>query len=102
MGFLLAIFAGIFPRLALFIYWIARPAKVDAAFDTFLLPFLGIIFLPFATLIYALLYTPGVALTGWEWFWIVVAAILDIGHWGVGVSQRNQIPGRRASTSRSI
>ena len=31
-------------RLALFIYWIARPARVDAAFDTFLLPLLGIIF----------------------------------------------------------
>jgi hypothetical protein len=96
MVFLFAIFAVISPRLALLIYWIARPAKVDAAFDTFLLPFLGIILLPFATLMYALLYTAGVGLTGWEWFWIVVAAILDIGHWGVGVSQRNRISSRRA------
>jgi hypothetical protein len=96
MVFLFAIFAVISPRLALLIYWIARPAKVDAAFDTFLLPFLGVIFLPFATLMYALLYTAGVGLTGWEWFWIVVAAILDIGHWGVGVSQRNRISSRRA------
>jgi hypothetical protein len=95
MVFLFAIFAVISPRLALLIYWIARPAKVDAAFDTFLLPFLGVIFLPFATLMYALLYTAGVGLTGWEWFWIVVAAILDIGHWGVGVSQRNRISSRR-------
>jgi hypothetical protein len=32
--------AGIFPRLALFILWVARPARVDAAFafDTFLVP----------------------------------------------------------------
>jgi hypothetical protein len=59
MGCLLAIFGGLFPRLAVVILWIARPERVDAAFSTFLLPLLGIIFLPFATLIYLLLYTPG-------------------------------------------
>ena len=47
----------VFPRLALFILWVARPARIDAAFDTFLLPLLGGIFLPFATLMYVLLYT---------------------------------------------
>jgi hypothetical protein len=57
MGCLFALMAGIFPRLAFFIVWVARPARVDAAFDTFLIPLLGIIFLPFATLIYVLLYT---------------------------------------------
>jgi hypothetical protein len=76
MGCLFALFAGIFPRLALFILWIARPERIDAAFDTFLWPLLGIIFLPFATLIYVLLYTPGRELTGWDWFWVVLAAIL--------------------------
>jgi hypothetical protein len=69
MGCLFAIFGGIFPRLALFILWIARPARIDAAFDTFLLPLLGIIFLPFATLIYVLLYTPGRGLTGGTGSW---------------------------------
>jgi hypothetical protein len=58
MGCLFALMAGVFPRLALFIVWVARPARIDAAFDTFLLPLLGIIFLPFATLVYVLLYTP--------------------------------------------
>ena len=38
MGCLFALLAGFFPRLALFIYWIARPAKIDAAFDGFLPP----------------------------------------------------------------
>jgi membrane protein implicated in regulation of membrane protease activity len=55
MGCLFAMFAGLFPRLGLFIIWIARPVFVDAAFDTFIWPLLGIIFLPFATLIYVLL-----------------------------------------------
>jgi hypothetical protein len=31
MGCLFALFAGVFPRLALLIVWIARPATVDAA-----------------------------------------------------------------------
>jgi hypothetical protein len=35
--------------------------------------------------------------TGWDWFWVGLAAVLDIGHWGAGASQRNQVPGRRAS-----
>ena len=60
-------------------------------------PLLGIIFLPFATLIYLLLYTPGRGLSGWDWFWVVLAALLDIGHWGASATQRNQIPGRRPS-----
>jgi len=75
MGCLFALFAGIFPRLALFILWVARPARVDAAFDTFLLPLLGIIFLP------------------------ALAGLLDIGHWAAGATQRNQLPGRRPSAA---
>jgi hypothetical protein len=93
MGCLFAMFAGIFPRLGLFIIWVARPALVNAAFDTWILPFLGIIFLPFATLIYVVLYTPGVGLSGWEWFWVVLAAVLDISHWAASATQRRQIPG---------
>jgi hypothetical protein len=65
MGCLFALFGGLFPRLALLIFWIARPALVDAAFNTFILPLLGIIFLPFTTLIYVIVYVPGVGLTGW-------------------------------------
>ena len=35
MGCLFALFGGLFPRLALLILWIARPALVAAAFNTF-------------------------------------------------------------------
>ncbi len=93
MGCLLAGFAGLFPRLGLFMFWVLRPARVSAAFDTWIFPLLGIIFLPFATLMYAVLYTPGIGLTGWEWFWVVVAGGLDIMHWAVGATQRDQVPG---------
>jgi hypothetical protein len=95
MGCLFALMAGVFPRLALFIVWVARPARIDAAFDGFLLPLLGIIFLAFATLMYVLLYTPGRGVTGGDWVWVTIAALLDIGHWAAGATQRNQLPGRR-------
>jgi hypothetical protein len=94
MGCLFAIFAGLFPRLALFIIWIARPRLVDAAFDTWIFPLLGIVFLPFGTLMYVLLYTPGVGLTGWEWFWVVFAALLDVAHIAASVRQRMQVQSR--------
>jgi hypothetical protein len=97
MGCLFALFGGLFPRLALFIIWVARPALVAAAFDTFIWPFLGIIFLPFATLIYVVLYIPGAGLSGWGWFWVILAALLDISHWGASYTQRNQIPGVRGA-----
>jgi hypothetical protein len=36
MGCLFALLAGMFPRLALFIVWVARPSLVAAAFSTWL------------------------------------------------------------------
>ena len=91
MGCLFAIFAGLFPRLALFIVWVARPALVGAAFSTWLVPLLGIIFLPFATLIYVILYTPGVGLSGWGWFWVILAAIFDLAHLGASIARRREL-----------
>ncbi len=96
MGCLFAIFAGIFPRLGLFIIWIARPKLVDAAFDTWIFPLIGIIFLPFATLMYVILYTPGIGLTGWDWFWVVFAGMLDVLHIAASARQRMQMRSQAA------
>jgi hypothetical protein len=96
MGCLFALMAGIFPRLALFIVWVARPAMVDAAFDTWIWPLLGFLFLPFATLMYVILWRTG-GLAGLDWFWIVLAALADIAHWGASWTQRRQAPGHPSS-----
>jgi hypothetical protein len=90
MVILSVLMAAFFPRFALFLVWVLRPGRVDAAFDTFMLPLIGITFLPFATLIYVLLYTPGVGLGGWEWFWVAVCAFFDVGHLGIGYLQQSQ------------
>ncbi len=94
MGCLLAIMAGLFPRFVLLVFWLARPDRMDAIFTSFIWPVLGLIFMPFTTLMYVLLWVPGVGVTGWDWFWIGIAALLDIGHWGASASQRNQVPTR--------
>lgn len=96
MGCLFALFGGLFPRLALLILWIVSPGLVNAAFNTFILPLLGIIFLPFTTLIYVFVYVPGEGLTGWGLFWVILALLLDLSNYGAGYSQRDRIPGRSA------
>ena len=45
------------------------------------------------TLIYVIVYVPGAGLTGWGFIWVIIALLLDIGHWGASYTQRNQIPG---------
>ena len=100
MVFLSVLMAAFFPRFALFLIWILRPVRVDAAFDTFILPLIGIVFLPFATLMYVLLYTPGAGLNGWEWFWVALCALFDLAHVGVGYRQQSG-RGRPAPTAPS-
>jgi hypothetical protein len=94
MGCLFALFAGGFPRLATLFIWLARPLLFSAAFGgSWFWPLLGIIFLPFTTLMYILVWSPG-GLVGFDWFWIVLAVILDISHiGGVGYANRERVPG---------
>ena len=94
MGCLFALLAGFFPRLALFIVWVARPALVGAAFGTWIVPLLGIIFLPFATLMYVILYTPGFGLTAWEWFWVILAGAFDLAHLAADIVRRRELMAR--------
>ena len=91
---LFAILAGLAPRLAFAIYWIARPNAVAAAFgDVLLWPLLGLVFLPFTTLMYTILWGPG-GLTGADWIWVGIAFVLDLGHYTYSAyGNRDRIPG---------
>ena len=90
MGCLFVLMAALFPRAMLFIFWLARPDRVDEVFSTVVWPLLGIVFLPFATLMYVLLYQPGDGVTGADWAWVLFAAGLDVLHWLAGAVQRRQ------------
>jgi uncharacterized membrane protein len=89
VGCLFALLSGFFPRLGLLIVWIFT-AEVDQAFDSFILPLLGLIFLPLTTLVYALLWAPLGGVDGIEWFWVVLAFLFDIGALGAGARARGR------------
>jgi hypothetical protein len=89
MGCLLALLAVISPRLALVLVWIFTNL-VDRAFEGFLLPLLGLIFLPLTTLVYVLAYRPVTGVSGWGWFFVVLAVLFDLGSYGGGASSRRR------------
>jgi len=92
MGCLIALLALITPRLVLFFVWIFTP-YVSRAFNSFIWPLLGFIFLPFTTLIYSLVWKPGVGVTGWAWLWVALAFLLDLS-WHSGSGYRATRRGR--------
>jgi hypothetical protein len=90
MGCLLALLAGFAPRVALVLVWIFS-SLVDRAFTGFIVPLLGLVFFPYATLFYVLSYSPVTGVSGWGWAFVVLGFIFDIGHWvGGGVTGRQR------------
>ena len=57
MGCLLALLAGFAPRVALVLVWIFSNL-VERAFSGFVVPLLGLLFFPYATLFYVFAYSP--------------------------------------------
>ena len=99
MGCMFVIVAGFFPRIALLILWLARPELFSAAFANLLLPVLGIIFLPYTLLFFVVLWSPG-GLSNLDWFWMVLALLLDLSSYGSsGYVNRDYYFRRRSSGS---
>ena len=87
MGCLIALVAMVSPRLAFALLWIFSN-RVDIAFDGFFVPFLGLVFLPCTSLIYALAYAPigGVSTLGWVF--VIIGFFADIASYGAGDAGR--------------
>jgi hypothetical protein len=64
------------PRIALAAVWIFGN-RVELAFDSWWVPLLGLIFLPWTTLVYALVWQPG-GLDNVEILLVVGAVALDV------------------------
>lgn len=73
---------------------------VSVAFgDSWLWPLLGIVFLPFTTLMYVILWSP-TGLAGWDWFWLILAVAIYAMHYSsTAYSNRNQIPGYKPAAT---
>jgi hypothetical protein len=87
MGCLFWLVALLSPRLALFLLW-AFTNYVDRAFAGWFLPLLGLVFLPWTTLLYVLIdVAPGpIHVAGW--IVIALGVILDINAWAQSAARR--------------
>lgn len=87
MGCLIALMALIGPRVALLFTWIFTNL-VDRAFESFVVPLLGLIFLPWTTFLYVLVDNPveGVSFLGW--LIVVLGFLADLGSYGAGARSR--------------
>jgi uncharacterized BrkB/YihY/UPF0761 family membrane protein len=86
------------PRVFGAFWWIFQPARWQLAFSSFfgggslwwIWPVLGIIFVPWTTIMYVIVAPGGVV--GWDWFWIGLMLVADIASYGGGAG-RKRLPG---------
>jgi len=80
------------PRLAFLIYWLIAPVRVNASFATFNFPWLvgllGLIFVPWAALMYVIVFP----VTGFDWVWIGLGLFADIAGYVGGYENRKKVP----------
>lgn len=83
------------PRAAILVWWLLQPLRWEAAFDTFLWPFVGFLVAPWTTLMYVAVAPGGI--TGFDIIWLGIAVGMDLFTWfGGGYSNRNRMPGYTA------
>jgi hypothetical protein len=86
------------PRITGAIWWIARPALWNAAFSSWIWPLLGLIFVPWTTLMWILVSGGGI--TGFDWVWIGLSVVADIASYGGSAyGNRDRIPGYGSSST---
>ena len=99
IGFILLVLLG--PRFFNVLYWLLRPGVYSLAFPNALIGILGIIFLPWTTLMYVVSFPGG--LSTWVWIFKELRFLADVssyagGGWG-GKKQMDSEKNKPASTS---
>ena len=80
------------PRLGILVWWLVDQVRWNLAFDTFLVPLLGFLFLPWTTIMYVLVFQGGIA--GFDWVWLGIGLFLDFSSWaGGGYTNRGRMRG---------
>ncbi len=86
------------PRVAILVLWLTRQGQVmmNQAFQGWLFPLLGLIFVPWTTLMYVLVYGAN-GIVGFDWIWLVIGVMLDILTYGGNAAKRKNVPGYPSS-----
>jgi hypothetical protein len=77
------------PRLAFLVYWLIPygQLKITAAFNGWVVPLLGLIFMPWTTFVYSLVFP----VFGFDWFWLALAIVADLGAYGASAARRKDV-----------
>jgi hypothetical protein len=75
------------PRLGILLWWLGDSERWNSAFDSFVLPFLGFVFLPWTTLAFVAVAPRGVV-AGADWLWLAFGFLLDLTAYGFGRRSR--------------
>jgi hypothetical protein len=78
---------GLLARIGLLVVWLQTPLVKNGFHDGWILPLLGLLFVPLTTLSYVVVYVLGDgSVTGAAWLWVVLGLLFDLGIHGSGVS----------------
>jgi hypothetical protein len=86
-GCILVLLAMVSPRLALFLLW-AFTNRMTVAFNSGWVGLLGFLFLPWTTLAWTAVYAPRSGVTGFGWFLVIFAFLVDLASYGGGSRAR--------------
>ncbi|HMN26517.1 MAG TPA: hypothetical protein PKE45_00075, partial [Caldilineaceae bacterium] len=90
MPCLFAVGAAFFPRIALLLLLFFTDL-FQQAFDGWFIPLLGIVFLPFTTLMYVFAAAPLGSMNFWGWFSVFLGFLLDLMQWYTAYLKRNNV-----------
>ena len=80
------------PRAGIILWWLYDQNLWSRVYDTFIIPFLGFLFVPWLTLMY-MFVAPG-GIDGFDWLWLGLGLLADIATYsGGGYGNRARIPG---------
>ena len=83
---LVLILALLGPRAAMLIWWLASPNRWELAFDSFIVPFLGFVLLPWTTLMWVVVAPTGVH--SFDYLWLGLALAADLGSYAGSAGNR--------------
>ena len=65
------------PRLAALFWWLFEPERWDSSFESWLWPVLGIIVLPWTTIMWVAV-APFGNVNGADWMWLSIGVLVDL------------------------
>lgn len=95
---------GLLARIAVVVIWATTPLVTRAFHGGWIVPLLGVFFLPVTALTYTIVFSLGGSVSGAGWLWIVGALLLDLASdaWQTRKSSEPQYSSKDAALSTDV